>query len=147
LLRKIFARLVYFTRGLLSTQLFSRDGFCPLCHFHGRTFVRCHIHGRVFIRSVILTGGLLSALSYLDVRAFVRFVNFTALCHFHGKAFVRLVIFGRQGFCPPCHIWTGGLFSGRALSVSPKVNTCSGDGRPYINTLILQGREMLLHVN
>jgi hypothetical protein len=60
-----------------------REGFCPPYYFHERAFVRqvilregfcppCHFHGRAFVRLVIFTGGLLSALSLFDGRAFVR---------------------------------------------------------------------------
>jgi hypothetical protein len=45
---------VIFTGGLLSAKPFLWEGFCPLCYFHGRAFVR----------PVIFTGGLLSALSF-----------------------------------------------------------------------------------
>jgi hypothetical protein len=69
--------------GLLSALLFLREGFCPPCHFHGMllsalSFLRegfcppCYFYGRAFARPIIFTGGLLSALSFLDGRAFVR---------------------------------------------------------------------------
>jgi hypothetical protein len=57
--------------GLLSTLLFSWEGFCSPCHFHGRAFPPCHFHRRAFVHLVIFKGGLLSALSLFDRRAFV----------------------------------------------------------------------------
>lgn len=37
---EICVRSVIFMGGLLSALLFSREGFCPPCHFYGRAFVR-----------------------------------------------------------------------------------------------------------
>jgi hypothetical protein len=56
---------VFAAGGLLSALLFSREGFCPPCHFHGRAFVR----------PLIFTGGPLSALSF-------SWEGFCPPCHF-----------------------------------------------------------------
>jgi hypothetical protein len=62
-------RPVIFTGGLLSVLSFSREGFCPPCHFHGRAFVR----------PVIFKGGLLSALSFLDGGGLLSYTPFVIL--------------------------------------------------------------------
>jgi hypothetical protein len=73
---------VFAARGLLSALLFSREGFCPPCHFYGRAFVRPDI----------FTGGLLSALSFSRE-------GFCPPCHFlmggllSGRAFVLHSLF------------------------------------------------------